>query len=670
MTKPKSMPSREGTRLLAFTGGSYNADTREAEVVITTSAPVTRWGMIEVLQISAEAVDLARVALGQVKLLDSHDSSSLEKVLGVLTDARVEGEALVGTVRFGETEEAQEAAGMVQRGEITGISCGYRVSQWQRTAYDETTDLETWTATRWELFEVSLVAIPADKFAGIRSLESTPVPAGGPEPLAPILPAAKQEHLMSEASNQHTPEAPATTETRSATAPAVDTGAALRADRARATEILQLAARHGISNEIAQKAIADGDSLDMFRSVALEEIASRQPSKMVKPGGASITVLDPGASPEMERSARVEGMIARASGKVNANLSLPMQEKAREFADLSLLDHAREVLGLSHRARPVVVYDAIVERSMLGTTDYPNLLAAVANKILLQGYQYQQPTYQSFARKRNFNDFRVHNFLRLGDFPLPQYITETGEFKNGALSESKNTGQAATAGIIVSLTRQMFVNDDLNAFADLSRLAGQRMIDWENYTAWNYILAGAGTTSCGPTLVDTGALFNNTAITTAGGHANNSTTGAAISGAAGGSLDAARQAMRQQKSLDGVPLNGANNPSILVVGPQKETEAQTVLSTALLATQTSNVNVFMGKFQLLVDAYITDKSWFLFSDPNGLTPVLSWGYVDGFEGPRFSIDTPFRQDGMSLKAVEDWGIAAIDYRGAYRNSGA
>ena len=84
MTKRHGQPPETGVRLLAFTGGSYDAKTRTAEVVITTSTPVKRWGMIEILEVSDKAVDLSRVGLGQVKLLDSHNSGSVECVLGVL----------------------------------------------------------------------------------------------------------------------------------------------------------------------------------------------------------------------------------------------------------------------------------------------------------------------------------------------------------------------------------------------------------------------------------------------------------------------------------------------------------------------------------------------------------------------------------------------------------
>jgi hypothetical protein len=71
---------------------------------------------------------------------------------------------------------------MVARGEIAGISAGYQVDEWEiadadgriiepdRVRWDD--DGLTFTATRWRLLEASLVSVPADGSASIRSLGS------------------------------------------------------------------------------------------------------------------------------------------------------------------------------------------------------------------------------------------------------------------------------------------------------------------------------------------------------------------------------------------------------------------------------------------------------------------------------------------------------------------
>jgi hypothetical protein len=84
-------------------------------------------------------------------------------------------------ISFNDTTEGRKAEGMVARGEIAGISAGYIVQEWEITdAKDRVLDPETdrispdanltFTATKWELLECSLVSVPADPAAVIRSL--------------------------------------------------------------------------------------------------------------------------------------------------------------------------------------------------------------------------------------------------------------------------------------------------------------------------------------------------------------------------------------------------------------------------------------------------------------------------------------------------------------------
>jgi phage head maturation protease len=79
---------------------------------------------------------------------------------------------------FGLTPQADLAWGMVKRGELSGISIGYRVTEWSVTDEDgEIIDQELaysnaasfiYRAERWELLEASLVSVGADAGAGVR----------------------------------------------------------------------------------------------------------------------------------------------------------------------------------------------------------------------------------------------------------------------------------------------------------------------------------------------------------------------------------------------------------------------------------------------------------------------------------------------------------------------
>lgn len=140
---------------------SYNAEQRTVEGVFATGAPVPRFGMVETLSMDQAAVDLSRVRMGQCKALDSHKTGALDAIIGSVEFARIESGALLGRIRFTDTEAGRAAEGMVERGELTGFSIGYSVQRWTHVGADENGG-EEWRADRWTLLEVTLCAVPAD----------------------------------------------------------------------------------------------------------------------------------------------------------------------------------------------------------------------------------------------------------------------------------------------------------------------------------------------------------------------------------------------------------------------------------------------------------------------------------------------------------------------------
>jgi HK97 family phage prohead protease len=642
--KQETMPATNATRFIGFSGASYDEATRTASIVIATSTPVSRYGMVEILAISNEAIDLSRVALGQVKLLDSHNSGSIETILGRLTEAHIEDGQLIGTITFAETDDALEAAQAVARGEITGISAGYKILKWELAGRDEDTDIETWVAARWELFEVSLVSVPADKYSGVRSLTFPITRETVHMETQKTEPAAIDQAAIQEASRL-----------------------ALTNERTRSSEIIAIAARHGLTQDLSAKYIADGTSVEAFKDVVLEHLASQSPAARVASGsGARIEIIDPGQSPAKLREVMVDAIALRYMTPKTAALPVENEHQAREYSSLSILHMGAELAGIPqyHRKSPDAVLEMLSQRSMMGTTDFPLLLSALANKFLLAQYTLQTPSYRLFSVQKPFTNFKAHNFIRAGDFPMPRLLTETGEVPFGNVTENQEQITAKTYAIALPISRQMLVNDDLQAFTDSASAAGYVCPAFENQVAWSIILQNGG---AGPLMSDAGNLWNTTATTTAGGHANAASAGTAVTVA---SLTAGRQAMRNQKSLAGYPLQLV--PKYIVSGAAKQTEIDQMLSTNLLANQISNVNVFnTGNTRLtsITDATITDNSWYLFCDP-AAAPVFGWGYVGGNNGPAFSVDKPFNRDGLSLKVTEDFAFGALDWRGTWRNAGA
>jgi phage head maturation protease len=177
ITSPKGWRSDQTEhRFAAGSPTSYNERDHTAECIISAGAMVQRMYGKEVLEISRKAIDLSRVPC---PLLDSHNQQSIDNVLGVIESAWISNNMLYGKMRFAQTPRGRLAEGMVKRGELTGISAGYRVDQWRVTDSDGSLvdeDYASWdadltfTATRWQLYEGSLVGVPADIASVVRKL--------------------------------------------------------------------------------------------------------------------------------------------------------------------------------------------------------------------------------------------------------------------------------------------------------------------------------------------------------------------------------------------------------------------------------------------------------------------------------------------------------------------
>lgn len=169
---PGWTPGRTDSRLVqAATSAprTYDAKAHTVEIVIATGYRVRRWFGWEELLITPEAVDLKRVNMGHCRLLDSHNQGTSKAVLGNVISARVERGELVGKVRFVDTPAGREAERQMAAGEVTSISAGYKVNRLVRVGEGDDGD-DVYRAEAWELLEASLVSVPADPYAGARSL--------------------------------------------------------------------------------------------------------------------------------------------------------------------------------------------------------------------------------------------------------------------------------------------------------------------------------------------------------------------------------------------------------------------------------------------------------------------------------------------------------------------
>ena len=169
-----------GKRFLSVAPQTYDATERTVEIILSEGSAVERWYGIEVLSTEQSAVTTTRLNSSGIPFLDSHMTDGMGAVIGRIVDVWFAEGRILGRAKFTETDAGKMAEGMVARREMAGVSIGYRVDAWTITDADGTVidpdktilnldDKLTFTATRWELLEVSLVSVPADPAAMVRS---------------------------------------------------------------------------------------------------------------------------------------------------------------------------------------------------------------------------------------------------------------------------------------------------------------------------------------------------------------------------------------------------------------------------------------------------------------------------------------------------------------------
>ena len=122
-------------------------------------------------------------------------------------------------------------------------------------------------------------------------------------------------------------------------------------------------------------------------------------------------------------------------------------------------------------------------------SDFPNILANVANKTLRTAYEAAPRTFQPFCRQVTASDFKAMSRVQLGEAPALDKVNEGGEYKRGPLGEGKESYRVETYGKIIAISRQVLVNDDLNAFTRIPQLFGVAAANLESDVVWGIITA-------------------------------------------------------------------------------------------------------------------------------------------------------------------------------------
>lgn len=325
-----------------------------------------------------------------------------------------------------------------------------------------------------------------------------------------------------------------------------------------------------------------------------------------------------------------------------------------EMAQASLVDRGISVGGFLNRSQ--VVNAAFTHSS----SDFSHILAGGAEKSVLKGWQDSGETFQKWTRSGSLSNFHEAKRVGLNGFSKLDKVPEGAEYKYITTSDKGVPIALATYGNIFSVTRQAIINDDLTQLTTIPMAMGRAAARTVGNLVY-LLLTGNGK------FTDGKALF----------HADHKNLIAKDMDMEG--LNEARKLMRLQEDANGDSLN--ITPAFVLVPAALESAAhRAILSSSSLfpvdgeGTINQNpgiINVVKDMAEVIVEPRLdknNNKEWYV-AAAKGMD-TIEVAYLDGIDTPYLEEQEGFTVDGVAWKVRIDAGVAALDYRGLLKSSGA
>lgn len=456
-------------------------------------------------------------------------------------------------------------------------------------------------------------------------------------------------------------EAVSTEQADAVTAAGIESGRRLRA--AEVTREAEIRAVEGIDDTVLAKALSDG-----WTSQATELHVLRAARPKVS-NASSVKVDSEGFGRVLECAAMVAGGGFDQSEVEKMYDDQTLQEAHNKFPDRAGL---RDILieaawangytGTRFGTGKEVLRFAFARQGVqaaFSSVDTGGILSNIANKHLLEGFNAVEQTWRQITAIRNVRDFKTVTSYRLIGGEQYVKVGPGGKIEHGDLGEQTFTNKADTYALMLAITRQDIINDDLGALSQVPRKLGRGSGLKINDLFWNAFLDDANLFSSGNSNLLTGA-------------------GSALDIDA---LTLAEAAFMDLLDPQGQPLG--TMPTKLLTGTALSASSAVLMRSAEIHdAATSNkiprANPHQGKFTPIVSRYINNSNitgnsataWWLLGDPRDIA-VIEMAFLNGQESPTIeTTEADFNTLGIQMRGFHDFGVNLQDPLGGVKNDGA
>ncbi len=427
-------------------------------------------------------------------------------------------------------------------------------------------------------------------------------------------------------------------------------------ERSRIADITALCREFGMGEQ-ERAFIENGSTADSVREAIIEHM--RQTGA---PLSASVSVeMD---EQDKFRDAACDGMLLRGG--------LDLQQPAagaREMAGMSLRDLAIECLSLEgetgmNRKSADELFSMMQRAFYNPTAAFPAILDNAINKAYVEGHRTTPVTFDRFVKRGILKDFKIHDNNYLAG-PAGEFleVNEGGELKHDVWSNDKRpTRKLKTFGRQFTLTRQAFINDDIDLIVKMPSRYAASARKTQNKQVYQLMVGN-------PVIYDGVKLFDKK-------HQNILAKGTGITRE---SVQGMIMALSDQKDEFGevciiraativVPSGYMFDMYTLFNSPTIHTEENTQAVNPLFKYREQIEIVEDPTINALCGGFGNQMPWWLLGAKED-TDFIEIDYLNGRDIPHIRRSEVPGTLGFVWDIYLDWNISVMDYRGVIKNPG-
>jgi hypothetical protein len=680
---------------------------RDGKAVIATETPVDiydpqRGHMKQVLLMDGVRFRNRR---RQLPIVDSHDDKTVRNVFGSIRNIAIEDGQLVGVAEFASDPESQVVATRYAEGHLTDFSIDAVILERQYIQQGQTyttkrgvvIDGPAEIVTAWEPHNASICATGADPNSTVRrsydqeierkasmdesmmaQLKMLGLPEGVTDPMEIIKFLADhmpKPEIEIESMESPKPEDVAREmmgdEKKVEMMATEEVERRMKADRTRRQTIYSDVKLAKLERSFAEQLIDAGVTVEIARERIIQKMATQEPV------GTNVRVTE--SSEDKFASAIGAGLVQRSLRAAGLRKQVAPVAGADEFARMDLRRMATmcvermgiktdklsmpEIARIAMGARGVSAQYRVQRDAYHTTGSFPNLLLDAANKTLLAAYEEATYTWSIWARQAaSVDDFKPINRIRLGESPDLEAIPEGAPYPEGAMADAKTSYFVQKYGKQFTVSWETVINDDLDALSRIPAMHGNAARRLQNKKVYEVLTSN-------PTMSDGQALFS-------ASHGSGSNVSGGAGAPAVATLNTGYQQMMLQKGINSDAILGLT-PSFLIVPPGYSATALEIVNSQSYNAANNNegvVNIYgvngVRPLQVVVEPILhaaSTTNWYLAANTNQVDTV-ELAFLSGEESPVLTSEQDFDTDCYKYNVRQTFGVAAIDWRGLFRNS--